>query len=502
VTTSVADKCAEPPELYRAAEVLSLGGLEVLDLGGTVALALDETRTGTPTGVDDWYLIVELLASSQPTTVVGTAVVGSAVIGDRRWWDITEKARGLSWTQGADQFGGRPVAGVLNVTLDAGDALLAAWNTTRTSWFGLGPWLRPGVPVRVGVVSELSTEGVTPGWLPLFTGVVEAWPTSTLGLRADEFVELVVVDTIAVAAKGEPVALSAAAGDGERADARCERILDHVAWQFGFVNELQGAYTDVLFSTGENRALQLQGSTLSQPTLTELYLTADSTSAQVMSDRQGRIALVPRIGSTLYTRAYTGLDVLDFIAEGFRIDDDVIPYVADSVVYLNDDLALVNAATVGLVGDVDQAVTVTDDASIYRHNATYGAVRTDLIATESQESGFAELIGADVREVLAGELLRPSLTRRAEFVQLDSLCSLSDGSPGAAPTMFAAWCATYGSDVVLVEQRPGLSDGGDYRVDVSAQIRSVRHDVLPLVGAVHWRAGLTLDTRSLEVVLT
>jgi hypothetical protein len=462
-----------------------------------------DPEAGVFVGVADWKLSYEVLGVTDPTALVGSAIVGTATVPALRWVDITPLVRGSSWTHGADQPGGRPRVGVLTITADSRGGLLSSWNTSSVSWAGHGALFRPGVPVRVRVssVGYDAVHGVglnvTQGFT-VFAGYAEQWPTQLTGLRADEFVTITAVESWSRLARLNLPALSSPC-PMERATDRIARwLFTRGSFPYVFEAMVAGKYEDPSFPVdGRNQPLYLQGDTIAGNVMAGVHLAADSTGCYVVGSRNGGLELVPWPGSSLFDRVSEGvLGYLFPATAGTFLELDylhprapgaTVPFVADSQVYVNDDLALINEVSVALVGDEAQGVTVEDAPSKARHVGTYSTERNDLITadTDDQEAAFAALIGDNVREVLAADMLR-TVYRRLERISIDSA--------HGAEAFYAAVCARYGLTVWVRDAHLA----GDELLTIGSLI-AARHDVTPEAGRVRWRTTFSIDTATQEV---
>jgi hypothetical protein len=493
VTTSVADACATRPAAVGAAVVLELdsgaGFVEVLELADRFeVLALEEGPTGHATGVADWYFVVELLGIDDPTAFVGRAVVGETTVPAPEWYDITDRVRGMTWAAGCEELGGRPATGVAELTLDNRDGRLSGWNTSRDALYDMGPLFRPGTVIRWGVIS--ATEELAPGddgWCPLYTGVVEAWGTASSQRLADGYVSVTVVQTSARAARIDLTALSSNRA-AEVAGDRIEYLLERAGWPYGFANLIQidNGVDPVL------DGLTVQETSAAGNLLGLCYLTADSTGAELVPGRTGRLELVPRIaeGALLWETAAGAI-----IAGGSFVLDtgwpDVAlptyaPMPADTAGYVNDDVPLVTRATIALVGDVDEAVTVTDAGAELRHGGAYTYERTDLI-TDGDAAGLASYFGeSNPRTILAGARIYTQ-HRRCDGAALD--IGLGDLEA------FAMWSAWYGTAVSVIDYG---ADGT--QVTTSGYVAGVSHELVATGElGLEWRASLLILTTALEL---
>jgi hypothetical protein len=83
---------------------------------------------GTLVGLDDWRLAVELGIPIADSAVYDDAVYDDAYFSDISWQDLTGSVRGLEWSRGSDEPGGRPRTGVATITLDNRDGQWTPWD--------------------------------------------------------------------------------------------------------------------------------------------------------------------------------------------------------------------------------------------------------------------------------------------------------------------------------------------------------------------------------------
>ena len=112
-------------------------------------------------------------------------------------------------------------------------------------------------------------------WMPMFTGLVGEWDTSTQAIGQSSTALITAIDTISVLAAVDENAITPV-GAGDLVPARIERLGDAANWQFDYA---------LLFSP----TAQLQATDMSMNRLAEMYLVADSTDAIVLSDKYGRL---------------------------------------------------------------------------------------------------------------------------------------------------------------------------------------------------------------------
>lgn len=133
-----------------------------------VVEALDPTASG----VSQWG--VDLWGDAQ----------WSALLGE--WVDISDRVRGVHWTNGAEQPGEIPYIGNATLTLENLDGEAAPWATDGEFVGSLSrSWLRSGALVRWGLIDIVNH----PHWRPFFTGVIEDAQDDTEE-HADAWVEL------------------------------------------------------------------------------------------------------------------------------------------------------------------------------------------------------------------------------------------------------------------------------------------------------------------------
>lgn len=355
--------------------------------------------------------------------------------------DITADVRGISWRRGADEWAGRPAVGVCTLTLDNRSSVWDPLELTPLDELATTPGpiksdaFRPGTFIRIGVHATGGTTppfdwtgGIASGWVPLFAGVVESWPTPTSGRGADRFAEVTLVETVSLLAKVDENALASVVGNDDTPRERITRLLEAAHWAFGGLADasLTAGYDDTID--------KLQSTDMSLNRLAECYLTADSAGLVFHTHPSGLPFLRPHVdldpndargaaAVDVYTNPYAddapaGWDV--FQAHPAEPNTDAVMYAADSLRTRNDDDGYITGyylANVGVTSSASEAPSEADRARwgyrVYQ--------RTDLICKNVTTAEWA----------LSQRLPR---THRG-LVRADSI-DLHSGLPGTFPAIF------------------------------------------------------------------
>lgn len=200
--------------------------------------------------------------------------------GPGRWRDITSRTRGVKWTVGADQPGGRPRAGTADIELDNSDALVSPWVTAGPFTDGASSWLRTGALLRIAYTAT-NVAGTVGYGRSIFTGEIESVDEGSTA-TADAWVVLHLVEPISRLARWNGLE-QGQQGLHENLYSRFNRLLDDAAWPFGW--GLNSTGTVPAHAT----AATLQATTMAGERLGELYLTADSTGVNIYSSGDGSL---------------------------------------------------------------------------------------------------------------------------------------------------------------------------------------------------------------------
>ena len=362
---------------------------------------------GHPLGITedpdtDWYLSVEVQGISaqgvlgegqlsddngQGWTTV-PLMLGSTQEGG--WTDITNDVRGLDWIRGADEPYGRPVIGELVMTLDNTGKNYSPWPSSGNN-ISSAYWA-PGTIVRIGVTSPGDTS--FSGYVPQFVGIVDTWAQLTTGVGADNYVEVRAYETLRWVSNIDDNIAAPAAGAGENAGARIQRLLDPTDWPFSYTLEAENLLA--------NASLYgLQATNLSANRLQEVYLTSDSNDVAIRSARNGSCMIYDRYSFGAVGMIYPTAEAWPLVEYSYKqtnngrtqvpcigfdwdehresnADGDVIyvPYDADSFITGNDDAYVYNDVRLARVDGTQQVAE--QDYSIARYGRkTF--TRSDLI---------------------------------------------------------------------------------------------------------------------------
>lgn len=364
---------------------------------GVLALDPPASSAGTPIGLDDWRLVVEIAVPDSATSVYGGGQYGIAAWTGLEWLDVTARVRGLEWTRGSDEPYGRPRIGELVVTFDNRDGLLSPWTTSAA--VATSSLFTPGLPIRVGCVS--ATSAVGDGWLPQITCVIDEWAETRVSRDADRLVEARCFETMRDLAGIDDLATGSVVGYGEDAADRTLRLLDAAGWQWG-TNAIDAL--TILDRLADDYPTGLQSTDMAANRLAELYQTADSNGLIVRTERTGRVLLYwprlaylnasgwrtvdrsqwPLVDHSARTLA-SGVEIpaIGFDVSGYRVGAYstwdgvlVVPYDAGSLAVTVTDEHVVNDVQLGKVGGT--AVPYTNPESIGKHGRR-ATRRTDML---------------------------------------------------------------------------------------------------------------------------
>lgn len=182
------------------------------------------------------------------------------------WIDVTEWVRRVAVDEGATSLVERFRARSATVELLNDDGTWT-WGTGAPSPGLLR--LRPTTPVRISVASTVGP------WEVLFTGSVVSLSHPLTSVGTDRTV-VQAADALIDLGRIDPVASTSQEGNGDTWEERISRILD---W-----SGIQGLEVDVAYGRAT-----FQATSLAQPTLTELLLTADSEGGFLWVDRDGTL---------------------------------------------------------------------------------------------------------------------------------------------------------------------------------------------------------------------
>lgn len=416
---------------------------------------------GVPTGRGIWRLVVQVAAASG--AVWGAEygyVCGSPTVWSDGWeWvDITDAVRGFTYQRGMGSVADRPRVGTCAIELDnnAGD-----WSTWQRLTY---PYLDVGSVVRIVVDSQVG-DTMDSDWWPRFTGRVEAIDELTTDLDADRRVIITLAETISDLARVDDIAINGSDGTDETAIIqRFARLVDRAGWPF----PTDGLSADATYiwdhDTDVYQHVLFQPTNYAQNRLTELYLTADSATIHVFTDRNGGLRIAsawsPAMEPTLY---YFG-EISTTAARW------VVPW---------HDLA-VTADEEGIVTDA-QIAPVGGTVSEYRIPGKTGRVtyqRNDLIYIDVP----AYTIGAHIAERIVEDIRNYQQTQRA-VVRLDVL------------TDDVVWDGIMGTDILqsTIVFREMTRFGGTDARQLTGYVMAETHKVTPLTnGSVVWAAEYLL----------
>lgn len=238
---------------------------------------------GTPTGVGDWRVVVQVLLPANARAVVGTFRVGLDPLNTDVWTDMRDYVTGWIVTPGASDFGDHPSFDQLAVTFDSPDRVLSPWGPIGAE--GSGHRFRAGCPIRVVLFDPVADV-----WYPLFTGEIDTADEVPSGNASVHTLAVTALD--AVHNRLPQVDLLDRAFDPRTPPSSgvidiIGDLLDEAAWPYGQVLDVQvddigGKYPIVGLTT------------LSGNLLDTLRRIGDSLGRQAGPDRFGRFAFVRR----------------------------------------------------------------------------------------------------------------------------------------------------------------------------------------------------------------
>lgn len=184
------------------------------------------------------------------------------------WIDVSCDTRSARVEYGRRAVTDRFVPGAATVVVDNA----SGWADPNTADPPGSLSIRPGRPIRVGVVHEVY------GYRVLFRGFVDSM-TPVYSPNESDAVELSCIDALGEVNRAKLVALEVPVGAGETASDRVERILNAIPW----------IPRDVWPSAETLVATDLGGQVADM-----LGVTADSAGGAVFGDLEGRVAFRPR----------------------------------------------------------------------------------------------------------------------------------------------------------------------------------------------------------------
>lgn len=437
----------------------------------------DAEANSVPVGVGDWRLHVERIAGNADGAVwdIDTWATDESDADAGEWatlgWEsLVEFVRGMEWTRGAQAPGGRPDIGEIGLTLGAHRQDEDRFAAKCDPWVNYGN-CRPGIVLRAALTSELDVRA--DGWIPLWAGVVESWTPrysgarGDTGYRADLEVDVAVLETLSWLTLIDDNAI-ASTGSGDTILDRVDRLLTNAEWPFGRTS---------LFGPAGEPTIALQATDMAANRVTEVYLSADSTTSVVMSDVTGQCMVTDRSG--LKASRLAEFTVADFgfgDQPMFVLDDGDtasatwhLDYDADSLVVVNDPEPIINDHRYTRAGGTQQT---------FEHAPSIGQFgrrtrsRNDLICTTD----------GDVLAIAEADNDREA--RTAMRIDVVSVTATGRGA-----VLLAVAAADWGDGIWLF---PPASSG--FSGSAVGKIRSLTHQVTPLhSGGVHWTASWAVD---------
>jgi len=214
-----------------------------------------------------------------------------------------------------------------------------------------------------GTAHNSSTTRPSTFTFPIFRGFIDQWDISWTA-DVDSEVSVPCTDGFKVMGSIDRVALGAPVGVGELSGARITRILNSIGWPIG----------ERVIGTGGST---VQGTTLADNGLTELFLVSDSELGEFYMDASGLATFRSR--SALFSDTRSVNVQADFGDGGTGAGE--LPY--HDVVISYDDVQLYNDAHIARTGGTSQTWQDADSITEY---LTHTFERTDLVLQSDAES--------------------------------------------------------------------------------------------------------------------
>ncbi|HWL44542.1 MAG TPA: hypothetical protein VNQ73_16500 [Ilumatobacter sp.] len=287
--TAVADLLAQIPDPTHGTPLRPFERMQYLFDGEPAGSHHNGPLTG-------WRLAVEAVWPGANQAVWDADNWDAGQWGEGELQDLTPRLRGLAWSRGGYP---RPEVGVCTISVDNTTPPFLSSIDPYRSW-GSNTWaqdnratntyFRPGMPIRVIVFHPdlIDTYGPTVGLIHQFTGVVESWDQHDEHAGRESFIEITVVETLALLARVDELALPGVEGNDDTASERIERLADAADWPFGYhFHTPDNPADDSYFAEWDSFPLQSTDMALNR--LGEIYQTGDSVGAVVRAGRDGRI---------------------------------------------------------------------------------------------------------------------------------------------------------------------------------------------------------------------
>jgi hypothetical protein len=256
------------------------------------------------------------------------------------WWDWRaiecDVAAGSQVVRGTASPGQQASSSTASLVVVPRDATLAPWYVDPAT--GERP-NRGNLPLRVGVTNLTTGEEwwLFTGWIDYLTEVDSPDELTLTIVASDGLKHLALLDQEEQAAQGA----------GEAAGSRINRILDRAEWEAGR-NLTAGTFA-------------LQATTLAQPALEEIFLTADTEAGVVWIDTSGAF----RFGDRDWLR--TKAERTDWRLGDGQVDPDAV--CVSSIVTTADDMDIQNVIGISRVGGTASWVEDADSIAKYgRHS--------------------------------------------------------------------------------------------------------------------------------------
>lgn len=271
----------------------------------------------------------------------GTDTFGPDIV----WQDITADVRQITTNVGRSREGDRYYGG-MSVTVDNRTGNYTPGNSAGAYVIAGLSQIRPRVPIRFKAVWAAVT-------YQLAYGIVDDWGDQFPSAGTDSITTLSVVDAWWYIASINPPAQDAA-GSGETAGQRIQRIASAAAW--------------TLPTSVQSGTNTMQPTTLAQNLSSEALLTADSDGGAIWVDPDGTLVYEGRYSLIEQTRSNTSNVTFGNGGGELPFKDPVMSSGADR---------LANDISYARVGGTEQRVV--DDSSKSFYGGTFTDPRDDLI---------------------------------------------------------------------------------------------------------------------------
>lgn len=298
---------------------------------------------------------------SSGSSVWGTGTWNSAKWSGRDvvWTDVTQYVRRIDTNRENNRDTGSYPAGTATVVLSNADARFTPGNTSSPYASGGVSKIVPKVPIRIRATWSGTTYGI-------FYGRVNSWQDEYPGMGEDCVTTVTCSDTSADLAAIDLAAI-VAAGAGEAAGQRIQRILSAAGWPWD---------TDI----GVGAISTMQATTLGGNALGTAQLTADSDGGVLFVDGNGALVYQDSNYAVTNSRAISAQ-----VTFGSGVGE--VKFSSPQLTY--DDTLIYNTIRYTRTGGAEQTITDPDSVALY---GTRTKERSDLICqTDAQAASLANL---------------------------------------------------------------------------------------------------------------